>query len=120
MPPTGPRPIPADLIAAARRHGDEVVQLVIAAHERGREEGRAAGALQMQAAAAAVCADEARRLGEELVGLDAKGIVALEERFEEMSPSPLVAAYYDGGGEAAEACAARVRTLSVGDDSPTH
>lgn len=120
MPPAGPGPIPADLIAAARRHGEEVVQLVLEAHERGREQGRASGAQQMRLTAVAACAAEAARLSEGLVELDAKGIVELEGRFEEMSPSPLVAAYYDGGSEAAEACAARVRALSIEDDAPTH
>lgn len=110
-------PIPQDLIETARAHGPEIVRLVADAFDRGLAQGESVGAVRMQTRAAEACEQHGTALREEFVRLDPSSIEELEGKFGAMSPSPIVAAFYEAGARSAKACAERVREVTPTVDS---
>ena len=106
--------IPSDLVASARALGQDTLELVVLAYQRARSAERRHTVDQ----AIAACEREGLNRAEHFVDLSPDEMAALEARLGAMSPSPVVAAFYEGVAEAVEACCARIRTLEEAPAAP--
>lgn len=113
---TPSHPLSPDLVASARAFGPGAVELVVDAYQRGRrEEGE-----RVRSQAVEACRQERRQLDDEFVRLEGEAQAALEARFEEMSPSPIIAAYYEGAANSVDACIERMLALTDEDGAGAH
>lgn len=88
------RPLPAHLVARARRLGEGAVTLIHDAHEHGRSVGWVEGCEAMRQRAADLCRNQLQLLEQTRGLLTAAQVVVFAETYESIAPHPVVAAYF--------------------------